>query len=87
MIWGKSGISKISNTIINSDISSMNLDILITNIMDEIGGLDISSQTKESLENFATSIDLLNSRDKNELKEKISNMFGVIASVPEFQKC
>ena len=55
--------------------------------MDEIGGLDISSQTKESLENFATSIDLLNSRDKNELKEKISNMFGVIASVPEFQKC
>ena len=83
----KPGISKISNTIMNSDISSINLDILIANIMDEIGGLDISTQTKESLENFATSIDLLNSSDQNELKEKISNMFGVIASVPEFQKC
>ncbi len=79
------GILKIINFILNSDIQNISTSDIIDKILNEIGGLDISQNTRESLEDFINNIDLSKSSLADE--STIANVFGVIGSVPEFQRC
>ncbi|MFL2756363.1 MAG: DUF1800 family protein, partial [Dehalococcoidia bacterium] len=79
------GILKIIKFILNSDIQNISTSDIIDKILNEIGGLDISQNTRESLEDFINNIDLSKSSLADE--STIANVFGVIGSVPEFQRC
>jgi len=81
------GISKMSDTLLSNDISTMTSKIMIQNIINELGGLDISNETRKTLEKFADEIGLLNIENNSKTKETMATMLGMIGSVPEFQKC
>ena len=81
------GISKMSDTLLSNDINIMTPKNIIQNIINELGGLDISDETRETLEKFADEIGLLNIENNPKIKETMATMLGMISSVPEFQKC
>ena len=86
---GKIGVKKIVRSVIQNEDEYTTAESYVDKCLDELGALETSSHTRDTLISFANAsglpdVDL--STDRETAEEKLSSILGVIGSMPEFQR-